>query len=219
MSSKVLLIIELVYLSTGLQGLNFQTEETTNCSKPWFVWKNDSCKCGHSVDDIITCYDDPVNVQLQPCYCMTVDNHTGETIVGGCPYSCDTPFHWYPNRSQLNYYMCTDTWKRTGQLCSQCIDGHGPLVHSYGMQCIPCSSEVVRKSLTLGAHAQRGLRYLVCVSVCVCVCVCVYAYFSAMGNEADSERYQRLQYYKRSKNKMAIFLKRPYYSSRNCQCS
>ena len=25
-------------------------------------------------------------------------------------------------------------------------------------------------SLTLGAHAQRGLQYLVCVSVCVCVC-------------------------------------------------
>ena len=27
--------------------------------------------------------------------------------------------------------------------------------------------------LTLGAHAQRELLYLVCVSVCVCVCVCV----------------------------------------------
>ena len=27
--------------------------------------------------------------------------------------------------------------------------------------------------LTLGAHAQRGLQYLVCPSVCVCVCVCV----------------------------------------------
>ena len=26
-------------------------------------------------------------------------------------------------------------------------------------------------SLTLGAHAQRGLQYLVCVSVCVCVCL------------------------------------------------
>ena len=74
--------------------------------------------------------------------------------------------------------------------------------------------------LTLGVHVQRGLRYLVCVSVCVCVCVCVcfYAYFSAMGNEADSEQYQRLQYYKRSKNEMEIFLKRPCSSSRNWQC-
>ena len=25
--------------------------------------------------------------------------------------------------------------------------------------------------LTLGAHVQRGLRYLVCPSVCVCVCL------------------------------------------------
>ena len=56
----------------------------------------------------------------------------------------------------------------------------------------------------------------VCLCVCVCVCVCFYAYFSAMGNEADSEQYQRLQNYKRSKNKMAIFLKRPRSSSRNC---
>ena len=30
------------------------------------------------------------------------------------------------------------------------------------------------RSLTLGAHAQRGLQYSVCVSLCVCcVCVCV----------------------------------------------
>ena len=32
---------------------------------------------------------------------------------------------------------------------------------------------VVLLLLTLGAHAQRGLRYLVCVSVCLCVCLCV----------------------------------------------
>ena len=31
------------------------------------------------------------------------------------------------------------------------------------------------------------------------LCLCVYAYFRATGNEADSERYQRLQCYERSK--------------------
>ena len=89
MSSKLLLIAAIVFVCiiTQLQGLNIKTEETTNCSKPWFVWKNDSCKCGRSLDGIVTCQDDPVNVQLEPCYCMTVDNHTGETIVGSCPYS------------------------------------------------------------------------------------------------------------------------------------
>ena len=146
MSSKLLLIIELVFLSTGLQGLNSQTEKTTNCSMPWFVWKNDSCKCGNFLHGIVTCQDDQPNVQLEHCYCMTVDNHTGAAVVGSCPYSCAAPFHWYPNRSQLNYYMCTDTWKRTGQLCSQCIDGHGYLIYSYIIQCIPCPPEVVSKS-------------------------------------------------------------------------
>lgn len=29
--------------------------------------------------------------------------------------------------------------------------------------------------LTLGAHAQRGLQYLVCMSVCVCLCVRSYS--------------------------------------------
>ena len=34
--------------------------------------------------------------------------------------------------------------------------------------------------LSLSTHAQRGLRYLVCVSVCVsvCLCVCLMPYFS-----------------------------------------
>ena len=47
--------------------------------------------------------------------------------------------------------------------------------------------------LTLGAHAQRELRYLVCVSVCLSVCVSVYAYSRTMGNEAADECYQWLQ--------------------------
>ena len=29
--------------------------------------------------------------------------------------------------------------------------------------------------LTLGAHTQRELRYLVCLCVCVCVYVCLFA--------------------------------------------
>ena len=29
-------------------------------------------------------------------------------------------------------------------------------------------------SLTLGAHAQRGLQYLVCVCVCLCMCLSLF---------------------------------------------
>ena len=35
--------------------------------------------------------------------------------------------------------------------------------------CIDFCAQLLFLSLTLGAHAQRGLRYLVCVSVCVSV--------------------------------------------------
>ena len=44
--------------------------------------------------------------------------------------------------------------------------------------------------LTLGAHAQRGLPYLVCV--CVSVCLSVYDYSRTTGYEAAYERYQQL---------------------------
>ena len=53
--------------------------------------------------------------------------------------------------------------------------------------------------LTLGAHAQRGLRYLLCVSLCLCVCVCVCvcvsvsSYSRSTGAKPVHERYQRLK--------------------------
>ena len=62
--------------------------------------------------------------------------------------------------------------------------------------------------LTLGAHAQRGLQYLVCVSVCLSVCLSVDDYSRTTGYEAAYERYQQLQCYKGMKNNVAILLKR-----------
>ena len=68
-------------------------------------------------------------------------------------------------------------------------------------------------------HACAARVTVLGLCVCVCVCVCVYAYFHTTGNEADDERYQQwLLCYKRSKNKMAIFLKRLRFRLRNWQC-
>ena len=44
----------------------------------------------------------------------------------------------------------------------------------------------------LGAHAQRGLLYLVYVSVCVCVCVSVSTYSLPTGTKPAHQRYQWL---------------------------
>ena len=68
--------------------------------------------------------------------------------------------------------------------------------------------ELYQVSLTLGAHAQRGLQYLVCVSVCLSVCLCVDDYSRTTGYEAAYERYQQLQCYKGMKTNVAILLKR-----------
>ena len=51
-------------------------------------------------------------------------------------------------------------------------------------------------SLTLGAHAQRGLRS---------VCLSVYAYSRSTGYEAAYERYQQLEGYESMKIKKGDF--------------
>ena len=63
----------------------------------------------------------------------------------------------------------------------------------------------VATQLTLGAHAQRWLLYLVCPSVCD-VCVCLYTSRTA-GNEAAREQYARLQRNTRTKNNVADLAK------------
>ena len=53
----------------------------------------------------------------------------------------------------------------------------------------------LQKSLTLGAHAQRGLQQSSRVSVCVCLCVCLsvcYPYSGKPSTKASYQRFQRL---------------------------
>ena len=49
-------------------------------------------------------------------------------------------------------------------------------------------------SLTLGAHAQRGLRYLLCVSVCLCVCLSVTALAATAFVSTCNERHYYLDF-------------------------
>ena len=146
----------LLYFATAIlvrtstdQPQELRLRPGNSCSMPWFVWKSHSCKCGSSLDGIVTCQDDPVDVQIQPCYCMTSNKQTGDTVVGSCTYACAAKQHWYSNKTELNHCVCQTVWKRTGLLCSQCMEGYGPPVYSYSMQCIPCSPKAVRDSILL----------------------------------------------------------------------
>ena len=134
--------------STELERGQSACIEQGDC-KPWFVrCKNmPNCTCGNSLSGVLSCSENPPNVFLKPCYCMTVDLTSNDTMVGACPYTCVFPRNWNSNITWLNYHMCSETWKRTGWLCSQCMDNHGPPVYSYTKQCIPCSTNVVRLSM------------------------------------------------------------------------
>ena len=150
-------ILVLFGLTSGLKsseesGTWNELKKSRNCP-PWFIPDRDNnCTCGSSLNGIIDCNpSDGHSLTIATCYCMTVDEGKNNTVVGSCPYTCITPTltQWFPDRDELNAHMCNEGWNRTDQLCAQCMDGCGPLVYSYSLQCVQCSSSRVRESLGL----------------------------------------------------------------------
>ena len=107
---------------------------------------NDSnCTCLRSLPSIVTCT--PSRLSIELCHCMTVDLQTNITVVGSCPFSCLTPMQWFSEPTTLNFHMCGLRYHRTGQLCAQCQSGSGPLVYSYSLEYISCSSSSLKEAL------------------------------------------------------------------------
>ena len=77
-------------------------------------------------------------------------------------------------------------------------------LYTYLCECMHYYVRIIIILLTLGAHAQRRLQYMVSVSVCLCV----YYYSRTTGYEAAYERYLQLQCYKDLKINVTILLKR-----------
>lgn len=110
-----------------------------NCS-PSLVNIN-GCVCGQYLRDFVTCSDNG-SVTLKSCFCMTEDRYKKEIVVGNCPYHCGSPLKLsHVQSKELDNDTCGE-WNRTGQLCANCKDGFGPLVYSYNLECIACSSTV-----------------------------------------------------------------------------
>ena len=157
MNSPLLLqiaVLVLFGLTSGLKsseesGTWSELEKGRSCP-PWFIPNRDNnCTCGSSLNGIIDCNRSDGQLTIAPCYCMTVDRGKNKTVVGKCPYACNTPTQWFPDPDELNAHICNERLKRTGQLCAQCMDGCGPLVYSYSLQCVQCSSSRIRESLGL----------------------------------------------------------------------
>ena len=81
-------------------------------------------------------------------YCVTYDEETKLLTIAGCPHFLPYGHSYYlspsgqivlpRNLSQLNDYMCGPL-NRKGLVCSECADGFGPSVTSFGYKCANCT--------------------------------------------------------------------------------
>ena len=105
------------------------------------------CKCSSErIHDTVICQDDPYQVSLRECYCMTYSPEMNQLHVGSCQYNCHRIagygfwIHIPVNTtSQINEFMC-GIYNRQGQLCGSCVSGHAPPVYSYYLSCVNCTT-------------------------------------------------------------------------------
>ena len=109
---------------------------------PWMFRSNESsgiCKCGAEIDKSVYCVKNMTYLLVG--YCMT-RNEDGETELGRCFFGCNfnSSYRLLPDNSfELNEFMCGQ-YNRNNTMCGQCNDGFSPLVYSYEMYCMNCTS-------------------------------------------------------------------------------
>ena len=124
-----------------------KTQREKECPT-WFVPSNTGdCECGAqtfpSFSSVVQCKQSSNQSMLLLAFCMTYNESTDETIIGGCPYNNNKAdfeqlyIKLPQNISHLNEFMCGGL-NRTGPLCSHCKKGLGIPVFSYTLHCIPC---------------------------------------------------------------------------------
>ena len=114
---------------------------------PWYSYNTTTnhCQCyqGNWLGKDIHCSED--GILLEVGNCMTYERNVG-TFFAKCYYfqlpcgniTADGYFQLPNNVSELNDYMCGHM-NRKGIVCSECIDGFGPSVMSFGYKCANCS--------------------------------------------------------------------------------
>ena len=90
-------------------------------------------------------------------YCVTLSESTGLLSLSKCPSQFQTTSYNVTstaeillprNLSQLNDYMCGPL-NRKGLVCSECADGFGPSVTSFGYRCVKCTDAWYKVPLVL----------------------------------------------------------------------
>ena len=116
----------------------------------WFFFNTTTkqCECytDPNTEGIVKC--GPQEAQLRVGYCMSYEQGEGICVASsfyfqGSTHSFKTTddknyIKLPKNISQLNDYMC-GSMNRKGRVCSQCIDGYGPSIISFGSVCSNCT--------------------------------------------------------------------------------
>ena len=139
-------ILSLVKLALFVSLLGLTTASQDDCP-PWFFPDADNgteCVCSSiETDKVVRCSKDTALLRIGVC--ITYDNETKVTEIGLCPYfsqlsnfSSDNLFHRLPKyTSNLTSFMC-GSLHRKGPLCGKCVDGFGPALYSYTLECKKC---------------------------------------------------------------------------------
>ena len=144
----VLVGLQVVDGQNNLSSTFLEQEDITSCP-PWFHYNSTSerCECFHHPDVKVDVICTDTEALLNFGSCMTHDDVEGTTSLGQCVsflvhnrnVSTLRNYIRLPkNLSELNDYMCTPM-NRKGLVCSECIDGFGPSVFTYGFQCANCT--------------------------------------------------------------------------------
>ena len=140
---KVVLLLVCVLTATVLSK-DWSQANDHSCL-PWQVKKHTSvCSCdSESLTYIVECRNNPYELALQECYCMTYGH---KLVVGPCQYTClrGSSHTFYFNitvnsTALINDAMC-GVLNRQGQMCGSCKPGYAPPVYSYSLSCVNCTT-------------------------------------------------------------------------------
>ena len=102
-------------------------------------------------------------------YCATFNEKTKLFSIFNCPYFQWDRYGYYQmqlpqNLSELNKFMCGPL-NRKGFVCSECADGFGPSVTSYGYRCTNCTDALYGVPLFLFLEfAPITVFYIICLA-------------------------------------------------------
>ena len=126
------------------------TVNLDNTCPTWMHFNRSSneCVCGVSHHHAVKCDSKSKRVAVlrAGCYMMTLDPDSHEPIVGHSIYGClpkfgsiDPYFQVPADKWKIDKVVCAP-YNRSGRLCGACKEGFSPLVYSYEIHCMNCSS-------------------------------------------------------------------------------